>query len=211
MEELVREAVGLLRDGVTLSTNTWLFLLGATTLGAFLGAYLKTMGQHLATKMDIEELTEKVEKVRLAFDVQREELRHHFAKQLEEHAQQNRLKLAALTERLVVHQEAYARVRKMTEMILANDLGEIAKLCGDSEEWFHQHCLYLTEESRDAVQAALLCSRIVQDPNRGELDPEEFGFMLQEAFNARRILLQSVGFAGLSEAEERTHREVTTS
>jgi len=87
-------------------------------------------GQNLATKEDIEELTTKVEAVKIGFD--------------------NRLKLAALTERLKVHQEAYTRWRELVVKIGDESASNFNNFVRDSEEWFHRNCLYFTNEAREA-------------------------------------------------------------
>jgi hypothetical protein len=96
-------------------------------------------GQNLATKEDIEELTTKVEAVKIGFDKQRED-----------YAQENRLKLAALTERLKVHQEAYTRWRELVVKIGDESASNFNNFVRDSEEWFHRNCLYFTNEAREA-------------------------------------------------------------
>jgi len=72
------------------------------------------------------------------------EIRSHFDRQLEEHAHENKLRLAALEKRLEAHQHAYTLWRKLGNSIHEGTLESVYFEC---EEWWDQNCLYLSPEA----------------------------------------------------------------
>ena len=79
------------------------------------------------------------------------EIRSHFDRQLEEHAHENKLRLAALEKRLEAHQHAYTLWRKLGNSIHEGTLESVYFEC---EEWWDQNCLYLSPEARGAFRDA---------------------------------------------------------
>jgi hypothetical protein len=137
----------------------------ASWLGAFLGgyflwkgrnaatkedakeiAYLTVKGQNLATKEDIQEMTQTVEGVKAAFTAA-----------AEEHAQKNRLRLAAIDERLRVHQEAFVRCRTLRNAAFTPDVQSVAEDC---RQWWEKNCLYLGADARRAFVDAIVAARV---------------------------------------------------
>jgi hypothetical protein len=131
----------------------WIYVLiiAFSAIGGFIGAYLKKKGENLATKEDIEIITEKIEKIRSQYSEQLETVKASL--QLS-----NQLKLAALDKRLQKHQEAYTL---WVEIVwnLSND-DEIGRIVIKCQEWWNENCLYLGEDSRGAFKKALLLAPV---------------------------------------------------
>lgn len=106
----------------------------------YLSSYLAQKGQNLATKEDIEEITRKIEDVKLTF-----------ALPLEEFKSRNQLKLVALERRLQVHQEAFTLWREVYGALHTEEIGKVILRCQD---WWEKKCLYLEPEVRNSFVAA---------------------------------------------------------
>jgi hypothetical protein len=79
-----------------------------------------------------------------------------YATQLEDHKLRNQLRLAALTERLAAHQEAYRRWHLL--MANCNKQDEINKIAFDCEQWWKGNCLYLSKEAREAFHDSCIAA-----------------------------------------------------
>ena len=77
----------------------------------YVSAFIAEKGKNLATRQDIEEITNKIEGVRIQYTLLAEELkaRHQF-------------RLAALEKRLEVHQQAFTLWRKLLTFLYKDEI-----------------------------------------------------------------------------------------
>ena len=131
----------------------WIYFLiiAFSAIGGFIGAYLKKKGGNLATKEDIEIITEKIEKIRSQYSEQLETVKASL--QLS-----NQLKLAALDKRLQKHQEAYTLWVDLVWNLRNED--EIGRIVIKGQKWWNENCLYLGEDSRGAFKKAILLAPV---------------------------------------------------
>lgn len=139
-ERVLEELLAILKGGVHLSPQSLVFVAIGVLLTSAVGTYLAEKLKGVATKEDIADITRKVEEVRASFGAQ-EAARE----------QQYRLQLAALDKRLAVHQEAYARWRKLLFSVYDPEVGNIV---ADNQKWLDNNCLYLALEAMEAFVAA---------------------------------------------------------
>lgn len=109
-------------------------------LKSFLPAYLAEKGKNLATREDIADITEKIEKVKSEYASILEELKAH-----------HQLRLAALDRRLAAHQEAFVLWRELLKTVHTAEVGKTVLKCQD---WWEKNCLYLSERVRESFSAA---------------------------------------------------------
>lgn len=87
-------------------------------MGTLMGSYLKQKGQNIATREDIEEITDRVESVRREHATEMEQLRTELAKTIYVHRAQIELELdayRAVWRKLVTAQRATASLRPMLD------------------------------------------------------------------------------------------------
>ena len=139
-QRVLEELLALLKTGVGLSPTSLVLVTVSVLVTSAIGAYLAEKFKGVATKEDVAAITRKVEEVRAAFGAQ-EAARE----------QQYRLQLAALDKRLAVHQEAYARWRRLFFSVYRPEVGNVV---AENQTWLDQNCLYLAREAADAFVAA---------------------------------------------------------
>ena len=122
-------------------------------IGAYLGSYLRKKGENRAAQEDIGRLTKIVE-----------DIRHQNQLAIEQGTRRHQLRLAALERRLVAHQKAYARWRKL---IFLTNPDEINDFAVDCQDWWAANCLLLEAEAReaflDSIQEARRYPELVRD------------------------------------------------
>src|SRR5262245_8796732 len=93
----------------------WLILLGIVLLllHSFLPAYTSEKGENLATKEDIADITNEIERVRSSYTEQLQGLQHRNDLLLEQLRSKQQLRMAAAEKRLEAHQHAYMLCRKL--------------------------------------------------------------------------------------------------
>lgn len=135
--------------------------------------YARKKGENLATKQDIADITEEIEKVQSEYAKQLEEISQQNRLILEQAKQKHELRVAALDRRLEAHQQAFTRWRRLLHKVHDKEIGKIVREC---QEWWVKNCLYLDAESRaafrDAYHAAFLHRDLVNG-NRGTGDGSE--------------------------------------
>src|SRR4051812_21360843 len=102
-----------LRDPRNLSVLAYLVVGIVAGLVAYAASYLRRKGENVATKEDVSELTELVERVRTQYAERLENLAHQNRLVLEQGSREHQLRLAALDRRLDAHQQAFALWRKL--------------------------------------------------------------------------------------------------
>jgi uncharacterized protein HemX len=114
-----------LRDPRNFPVLAYVLVFVVAALGAWVGAYLKRKGENLATKEDVTELTELVERVRSQHAERLENLAHENRKVLEQGSREHQLRLAALDRRLETHQQAFTLWRRLLSSLDTEDVSKV--------------------------------------------------------------------------------------
>jgi hypothetical protein len=99
------------------------------------GAYLGTKFSNIATKQDIDEITNKVEAIR-----------SDYAHALEGSKALHQLRLAAIDKRLQAHQEAFTHWVRLIRRLHQKDVIDAEGKC---RSWWQENCIYLEPDVRD--------------------------------------------------------------
>lgn len=110
-------------------------------VAAFLGSYLSEKGKGLATKEDVENLTNKVEGIK----------RQHL-EILEDLKAGHQLRMVAAERRLQAHQDAFALMREQFNAMHTKEAGVVAGRC---LQWWERNCVFLGPKSAQAFYDAL--------------------------------------------------------
>ncbi|EMK6930648.1 hypothetical protein [Vibrio vulnificus] len=161
----------------------------------YIPAYLKEKAKNLATKEDISEITEAIEKVRSQYNEKLQELIYQNNVQLEGLKALNQLRVVAPERRLQAHQEAFALWRKMLSSLHSDERVNVVMECQD---WYNQNCLYLSAKSREAFSVAYGALAIHNDLLQDRTQPESVKRNYLEITNAGSIIVQSVELPALS-------------
>ena len=125
-----------------------LAVLGGLTIFAigrrYVGEYLGEKGKNLATKEDIEEITEKVEGIK-----------NSYALVIEQFRRREQLRFSALDKRLQVHQEAFALWWNLLGSLHSARLVDNLMAC---QEFWVNNSLYLSAEAGHAFRAAYVAA-----------------------------------------------------
>jgi hypothetical protein len=139
---------------------TFLALLAALVafhfLRAFLPSYVSEKAKNLATKEDIEHITQKIESVK-----------HGYALLLEEYRKKEQLRFAALDRRLEVHQQAFTLWWKLLSSLHSQDVHDAIQEC---QEFWVRNNLYLSEDASHAFQGSFRAAgdhEFLKDAARG--------------------------------------------
>jgi hypothetical protein len=119
----------------------------AVAASAYFGAYFKTRGTNLATRADIEKITDAVEKIRAQYQLI-----------IEQGTRRHQLRLAALERRLQAHQEAYALWWELLGHATKQD--EIGPIVMECQAWWVKNCLYLDEDARKTFYHSFLAAHL---------------------------------------------------
>lgn len=184
-------------------------LIGAGILGGFLASvvtglmlkfylpgYLGEKGKNLATKEDIEHITEKIESVKT-----------QYALLVEATKVENQLRVAALDKRLEKAQEAFALWRKLYKSTNSENWIDVVMEC---QTWWEQNCLYLEPAAREAFSAAYTASNLHQDLFRNRVEARLITENFAKITSAGEILVKSVSLPGLTKADRAEIAEATT-
>lgn len=109
-------------------------------LKSFVPSYLNEKAKNLATREDIAQITEEVERVKAQYTILIEELK---AKQ--------QLRLAAVERRMQTHQEAFALWRELIANAHTENIGTVVIKCQD---WWEKNCLFLEPSVRESFSIA---------------------------------------------------------
>ncbi len=118
---------------------------------SYLPSYFAEKGKNLATKEDIGLITNEIEKVKIDYARNLQEIIHQNNLLVEQIRGNNQLRTAALEKRLQAHQEAFTLWRKLLHSVHEDGIVKIVIECQD---WWDKNCLYLTPEARTAFNAA---------------------------------------------------------
>lgn len=186
--QTARALIELAKTGVSLSTSGWVVLVIVVLAASFIGAYLADKGRNLATKEDIATITRMVEEVKASF-----------AAQAEDHAQHNRLRLAALDRRLETHQQAYAHWHKLLDAVYSD---RILDVVNDCRTWWIENCLYLGPDVRDAFVDAWLAACRHADLLRAQTPKEELYKNWDQLQSCGDRIIRGAGLPGFAMQEK---------
>lgn len=132
-----------------------LFALAGLVLGligkSFLPSYFSEKGRNLATKEDIEGITNQIEGVKSDYAKQHQELVYQHQLTVEAMKAHTQMSLAAVESRLAAHQQAFALWRKLLKNIHDESARDVVKEC---EAWWNDNCLYLSPDARQGFLEA---------------------------------------------------------
>jgi hypothetical protein len=158
--------------------------------------YGKAKGKNLADKEDIAHITDLVEQVK-----------RENAEILEQMKARQQMRLAAATERLKAHQEAFRLWRKLLRDLYRPAITAIVAEC---DEWWEGNCLYLSAEARDAFSDAMWAAANYQmllampaGPERERLTTEDRATIMK----AGQMIVEAVHLPSLGERESRIPEE----
>jgi hypothetical protein len=152
-------------------------------------SYLSEKGKNLATREDIERITDLVEKTKAPYNELLEELRAR-----------HQLRLAAIDRRLQAHQESFVQWRKLMAAVHTAKVGAVV---GECQSFWEANCLYLEPAVREsfvrAYSAAHLHSSILSD--RSAVDAVKQNW--REITQFPEVLFAAVSLPALSELERK--------
>ena len=165
-------------------SNWWVYLavIILSAVGSFCGSYFRKKAENVATKEDISDITDKIEKIKVQYNRQLE----FYKASLQLNSQ---LKTAALDVRLQKHQEAYTLWRNMLFNLREEE--ELYSAIDACQEFWENNCLYLTEDVRKAFQNATVLAANFKKLPRDDTDSirewrkdiNEAGKKILDAFN----------------------------
>jgi hypothetical protein len=193
--EIIRKA---LDEGVSLHTWTLLLVGAIALIGGYLGSYVRTKARNLATKEDIEEITNKVESIKAEYAKQLELLKQEHSQLMQLQELKHKLSVAALDKRLAAHQEAYALWWKLVGSAGKKEGEDVAFEC---QEWWVHNSLYLGANVRNAFSQAYHAAFV----HRDLIDAHSDGKQIKKNWEAIRqlgeVIVNEVALPSWSEQE----------
>ena len=120
---------------------------------SFFPSYVAEKGKNLATKEDIAEMTNEVERIKALYNGQLKQLEHQNSLLLEELRSRHQLRMAALEKRLDAHQHAFTLWRTLLSRLHSAD-ADVTAIVSECQQWWDRHCLYLSPDAREAFNRA---------------------------------------------------------
>ncbi len=164
--------------------------------------YARKKGENLATKQDIAEITDEIEKVRSVYAERLEDISQQNRVLVEQAKRKHQLSIAALDRRLEAHQQAYARWRKLRSVLHKDEVGSVVIECQD---WWVENCLYLDAEARQAFLEAYHAAFAYREHAAGNRESPEGSEIVKENFmavlNAGDMIVKGVELPSLGEDE----------
>lgn len=167
-------------------------------LKSFLPSYLSEKAKNLATKEDVEVITDKIERVRGQYAKNLQNLIHQNSLLIEEMRGRQQLRLAAVDKRLQVHQEAFSFWRKLVASIHKDSVWEVVLEC---QEWWDSNCLYLGPEARAAFNTAYRCASHHQELLKDRSNPQLVKDNWKDILDAGEAIVKSAELPPLGEKE----------
>lgn len=195
-----------LAELTTLFTYLGSFGLGAVVAGvmvflflkSFLPSYLSEKAKNLATKEDVEVITDKIERVRGQYAENLQNLIHQNLLLIEEMRGRQQLRLAAVDKRLQAHQEAFSLWRKLVASVHKDPVWEVVLEC---QEWWDNNCLYLGPEARAAFNTAYRCASNHQEYLKDRSNPQLVKDNWKDIVDAGEAIVKSAELPSLGEKE----------
>lgn len=153
----------------------------------YVSAFIAEKGKNLATRQDIEEITNKIEGVRIQYTLLAEELkaRHQF-------------RLAALEKRLEVHQQAFTLWRKLLTFLYKDEIVDVVMEC---QTWWNANCIYLEAPVRSSFIQAYSAAGDHKSLLNGSADSQVIKDNYKIITDFSKILFESVQLPALSALE----------
>jgi hypothetical protein len=167
-------------------------VIASSIIGAMLKfllpGYLGEKGKNLATKEDIEHITDKIEAVKT-----------QYALLVEAAKVDNQLRVAALDARLQKAQQAFTLWRKLVSATHSSHCAAVVLEC---QTWWEDNCLYLEPSAREAFSSAYAAANLHQSllDNRSDAEAVMANFAKIKA--AGDIIVKSVSLPGLTREEQ---------
>jgi hypothetical protein len=195
-----------LADYITLSSYLGTLCFGAVVAGAivflflksFIPSYLSEKAKNLATKEDVDVITEKIEKVKGQYAENLQNLIHQNNLLLEELKGRQQLRLAAVDKRLQAHQEAFSLWRKLVSSVHSDTAWKVVLEC---QEWWNSNCIYLGQEARAAFNIAYSCASQHQDFLKDRSNPQLVKDNWKDIVGAGEAIVRSSELPSLGEKE----------
>ena len=159
---------------------------------AYIPAYLSKKAENLATREDIAAITREVERIKNEFTVPIEELKAH-----------HQLRMAALSERLRVQQQAFSLWRSLNRAAHDRDDQMLGQRIDECQKWWEENCLYLNAESREHFQDAYWAAQYFRLKARSALTPEQEIKVWERLSRAGEVIVRSVDLPSLGKGEAR--------
>jgi len=185
--------------------ETILTVLIALTIGivyliwrSFFPSYVSEKGKNLATSEDIEEITKKVEDVKVIYLERLKDIEHQNALVLEQLRNQQQLRLAAAERRLQAHQEAFSLWRRLLAGAHSTEVHIIVLECQD---WWDKNCLYLSSKARDSFNRAYSAASVHPNLLQTKVEADIITKNWQLILNAGEDLVSGVELPSLGTRE----------
>src|SRR5512141_2280022 len=153
----------------------------------FASSYLSEKGKNLATREDIEDITDKVENVR-----------SQYAALVEELKARHQLRLAALDRRLLAHQEAFTLWRDLMAVMHTDEVGQSVIKC---QEWWERNCVYLEPTVREGFVSSYSAAHTHNALVRGRTDTKLISENWERFIAFPNLLFKAVQLPALTELE----------
>jgi hypothetical protein len=194
-----------LAELTTLFTYLCSFGLGAVVAGvivflllkSFLPSYLSEKAKNLATKEDVEVITDKIERVRGQYAENLQNLIHQNSLLIEEMRGRQQLRLAAVDKRLQAHQEAFSLWRKLVASVHKDSVWEVVLEC----QWWDNNCLYLGPEARAAFNTAYRCASNHKEFSKDRSNSQLVKDNWKDIVDAGEAIVKSAELPSLGEKE----------
>ena len=164
--------------------------------------YARKKGENLATKQDIAEITDEIEKVRSVYAERLEDISQQNRVLVEQAKRKHQLSIAALDRRLEAHQQAYTLWRKLRSVLHKDEVGSVVIECQD---WWVENCLYLDAEARQAFLEAYHAAFAYREHAAGNRESPEGSEIVKENFmavlNAGDMIVKGVELPSLGDGE----------
>lgn len=160
----------------------------AAMLKFLLPGYLGEKGKNLATKEDIEHITDKIEAIKT-----------QYALTVEAAKVDNQLRMAALDARLQKAQQAFALWRKLFNSIHSSHCAAVVLEC---QTWWEDNCLYLEPLAREAFSSAYAAANAHQSLLDSRSDAETVKANFAKIKAAGDVIVKSVSLPGLTREEQ---------
>lgn len=175
----------------------------ASGIGAYCASYLKEKGKNLATRQDIDDLTRRVEGIKM-----------ENAMLVERFKSQQQLRNAALDKRLEAHQRAFELWHGLHDNVLVPNMDreKVEKEIKQCFEWWQANCLYLEPEARKAFSGAYVSAwTLMANGGVSAAGYPTIEKLLHESEtrirDAGNIIMKAVALPGLTEAEADPFRD----
>lgn len=159
-------------------------------LKSYIPAYLSKKAENLATREDIAAITREVELIKNEFTIPIEELKAH-----------HQLRMAALSERLRVQQQAFTLWRLLNRAAHDQDDQMLGQRIDECQKWWEENCLYLSADSRKYFQDAYWAAQYFRLKARSALTPAEEIKVWERLSKAGEVIVRSVDLPSLGKGE----------